>query len=82
MENAELKANIEKESEKHTMTLRYWVKAEKELGDLLRACQKRHEEQTWGHTDYYEEDNDIKDIEFEEENKRESAEEGDFDTKA
>lgn len=86
MENAELKANIEKESEEHRMTLGYWVKAEKELADLLRVCQKRHEEQTWGHADYYEEDNDVGagDIEFEEpeESERESAEEGDIDTNA
>lgn len=83
MENVELKANIEKESEEHTMTLGYWLKAEKELADLLRACQKRHEEQTWGHADYYEEDNDVRVIGFEEpeESERESAEEGDIDTK-
>lgn len=71
MENAELKANLEKESDKHMTTLEYWVKAEKQLGELLRACQTRHDGR-WGHADYYEEDNDVGDIGEE----SESTEEG------
>lgn len=75
MENAELKANIEKESDKHMTTLEYWVKAEKQLGELLRTCQTRHDGR-WGHSDYYEEDNDMGDIGGE----SESTDEGDFNS--
>lgn len=71
VENAELKANLEKESDKHMTTLEYWVKAEKQLGELLRACQTRPGGR-WGHADYYEEDNDVGDIGEE----SESTEEG------
>lgn len=74
MENAELKADLETESKKHMEVLEYWVKAEKELGRLLRACQLRHEGRR-GHADYYEEGNDVGDIEGE-------SEEGDLNTVA
>lgn len=75
MENAELKANLQKESKQHAVTLGYWVKAEKELGELLKSCQKGYGGHEWGHADYYEEDNDVGDIE-----ECESTEEGDLAT--
>lgn len=75
VENAELKSNLEKESDKHMTTLEYWVKAEEQLGELLRACQTRHDGR-WGHSDYYEENNDVGDIGGE----SESTDEGDFNS--
>lgn len=72
MENAELKANLQKESKQHAATLGHWVETEKELGELLKFCQKSHKGQEWGYADYYEEDNDMGNIEEE----CESAEEG------
>lgn len=78
MENAELKANLQKESKQHAATLGYWVKAEKAFGELLKSCQKSHKGQEWGDADYYEEDNNVGDIEEE----CESTEEGDPTTEA
>lgn len=42
MENARLKTSLKGESSKHAETLKYWIQAEKELGESLKACQTRH----------------------------------------